>query len=93
MKHCSKIALFLCCLPTLLWANNDTVYVVGGIQHDGLIPTIDIGRPLPEWAKMHYLSNTYLDLGLRWDHQKEHGNRESGIGFSGLELITRSEIT
>ncbi len=87
-----KYILFLSFIPTLLWAN-DTVYVVGGIQHEGLIPTIDVGRPLPKWAKMHYLSNTYLDLGLRWDHQTGDGNRESGIGFQGLELITRSELT
>ena len=80
--------LALCCLPTLLWASNDTVYVVGGIQHEGLIPTIDVGRPLPEWAKMHYLSNTYLDLGMRWDHAQENK-----VGFRGLELITRAELT
>ena len=86
-------ALALCWLPTLLWANNDTVYVVGGIQHDGLIPTIDVGRPLPEWAKMHYLSNSYLDLGVRWDHKSGNGERVSGIGFQGLELITRAELT
>ena len=99
-----KYILFLSFIPTLLWANdisliptslraNDTVYVVGGIQHEGLIPTIDVGRPLPKWAKMHYLSNTYLDLGLRWDHQTGDGNRESRISFQGLELITRSELT
>ena len=83
-----NIALALCWLPTLLWAKNDTVYVVGGIQHEGLIPTVDVGRPLPEWAKMHYLSNSYLDLGVRWDHAEENK-----IGFRGLEVITRSELT
>ena len=92
-KILRNIALALCWLPTLLWANNDTVYVVGGIQHDGLIPTIDVGRPLPEWAKMHYLSNSYLDLGVRWDHQSGNEERVSGIGFQGLELITRAELT
>ena len=30
--------LILAFIPTLLWAN-DTVYVVGGIQHEGLFPT------------------------------------------------------
>lgn len=87
MKLKSYIIL-LVSLPTLLWASNDTVYVVGGIQHEGLIPTIDVGRPLPDWAKMHYLSNSYLDLGVRWDHAKENK-----VGFRGLELITRSELT
>jgi len=80
-------------LPTLLWANNDTVYVVGGIQHEGLFPTIDVGRPLPDWAKIHHLSNTYLDLGVRWDRQSGIENRKSGIGFQGLEVITRAELT
>ena len=87
------IALVLCWLPTLLWANNDTVYVVGGIQHEGLFPTIDVGRPLPDWAKIHHLSNTYLDLGVRWDRQSGIENRKSGIGFQGLEVITRAELT
>ena len=87
-----KHIIFLLLFPTLLWAN-DTVYVVGGIQHDGLIPTIDVGRPLPEWAKMHYLSNSYLDLGMRWDHQSDNENQKSNIGFRGLELITRAELT
>ena len=82
-----KYILFLSLIPTLLWAN-DTVYVVGGIQHEGLIPTKPISRPLPEWAKMHYLSNSYLDLGLRWDH-----SQVNKLGFQGLELITRAELT
>ncbi len=75
-------------LPAMALASNDTVYVVGGIQHDGLIPTKEVGVALPSWAKMHYLSNTYLDLGLRWDH-----NKENKAGFQGLELVTRAELT
>ncbi len=87
-----KYILILALFPTLLWAK-DTVIVVGGIQHEALapVPTIDKG---------YYLSNSYLDLGVRWDHQSEIdnqesgiGNRKSGIGFQGLELITRSELT
>ena len=94
-----KHIIFLLFLPTLLWAN-DTVYVVGSIQHEGLIPTIDVGRYQPDWVKMHYLSNSYLDLGVRWDHDSdassqtsEVAKRESRIGFRGLELITRAELT
>lgn len=94
-----KHIIFLLFLPTLLWAN-DTVYVVGSIQHEGLIPTIDVGRYQPDWVKMHYLSNSYLDLGVRWDHDSdassqtsEVAKRESQIGFRGLELITRAELT
>lgn len=94
-----KHIIFLLFLPILLWAN-DTVYVVGSIQHEGLIPTIDVGRYQPDWVKMHYLSNSYLDLGVRWDHDSdassqtsEVAKRESRIGFRGLELITRAELT
>ena len=74
------LIILLCCLPTILWAN-DTVYVVGGIQHDGLVPlpTIDAG---------YYLSNSYLDLGLRWDN-----NSNNKPQFRGLEVITRAELT
>jgi hypothetical protein len=80
MKHYYKIALLFCFLPTLLLAN-DTVYVVGGIQHDGLVPlpTIDAG---------YYLSNSYLDLGMRWDH-----TQDNKAGFQTLELMTRTELT
>ena len=74
------LIILLCYLPTILWAN-DTVYVVGGIQHDGLapLPTIDAG---------YYLSNSYLDLGFRWDHNSDNKSQ-----FRGLEVITRAELT
>ena len=74
------LIILVCCLPTILWAN-DTVYVVGGIQHDGLapLPTIDAG---------YYLSNSYLDLGFRWDHNSDNKSQ-----FRGLEVITRAELT
>ena len=83
-----KYILLLALIPTLLWAK-DTVIVVGGIQHEGLFPTDMSEVPQqPEWAKITHLSNTYLDLGVRWDH-----NTDNKIGFKGLELITRSELT
>ena len=39
------------------WLNaNDTIYVSGGIQHDGLFPTRDVSAvrtaPRAEWAKI-----------------------------------------
>ena len=83
MKRYYKIALLLCFLPTLVLAN-DTVYVVGGIQHDGLIPTIEEKHP--------YLSNSYLDLGIRWDRRTTDGEQKSKIGFQGMELISRAEL-
>ena len=75
-----KYILILALIPSLLWAK-DTVIVVGGIQHEALVP-------IPTIEEGYYLSNSYLDLGMRWDH-----NKENKIGFQGLELITRSELT
>ena len=75
--------LALCLVPAGLWAQ-DTVYVVGGIQHDGLIPTIEEKHP--------YLSNSYLDLGVRWDRRNEGKDQKSKIGFQGMELISRVEL-
>ena len=75
--------LALCLVPAGLWAQ-DTVYVVGGIQHEGLIPTIEEKHP--------YLSNSYLDLGVRWDRRTENGEQKSKIGFQGMELIGRAEL-
>ena len=74
-----KFIIILALIPTLLWAN-DTVYVVGGIQHEGLFPTDMSEVPAqPDWAKVTHLSNTYLDLGLRWDY-----NTDNKAGFHGL---------
>ena len=83
------IILAIAFIPSLIWAQSDTVVVVGGIQHEGLFPT-DMSEvpPQPDWAKITHLSNTYLDLGVRWDH-----NTENKSGFRSLELITRSELT
>ncbi len=67
-------------IPTLLQAK-DTVIVVGGIQHDALVP-------IPTIEQGYYLSNSYLDLGMRWDH-----NTENQASFRGLEVITRAELT
>jgi hypothetical protein len=82
-----KYILILAFIPTLLWAK-DTVIVVGGIQHEGLFPTDMSEVPQqPEWAKITHLSNTYLDLGVRWEHNKDNQQ------FKGLEVVTRAELT
>lgn len=75
-----KYILLLALIPSLLWAK-DTVIVVGGIQHEALVP-------VPTIEEGYYLSNSYLDLGMRWEH-----NMDNKVGFQGLELITRSELT
>ena len=77
--------LILALIPTLLQAK-DTVIVVGGIQHEALVP-------VPTIEEGYYLSNSYLDLGVRWDRGVGSGNRESELGFQSLELITRAELT
>ena len=82
-KHILTIAL----IPTLLWAQ-DRVIVVGGIQHEGLFPTDMSEVPTqPDWAKITHLSNTYLDLGMRWEYNEENQR------FRGLEVVTRAEFT
>ena len=80
MMKIKKYILLLALIPTLLWAK-DTVIVVGGIQHDALVP-------IPTIEQGYYLSNSYLDLGMRWDH-----NTENQASFRGLEVITRAELT
>ena len=77
--------LILALIPTLLQAK-DTVIVVGGIQHEALVP-------VPTIEEGYYLSNSYLDLGVRWDRGVGSGNRESELGFQSLEFITRAELT
>ena len=75
-----KYIFILALVPTLLWAQ-DTVIVVGGIQHEALVP-------VPTIEEGYYLSNSYLDLGMRWNH-----NKENKIGFQALEVMTRAELT
>ena len=77
--------LILALIPTLLQAK-DTVIVVGGIQHEALVP-------VPTIEEGYYLSNSYLDLGARWNRESGISSQESAIGFQSLELITRAELT
>ena len=87
MMKIKKYILLLAFIPTLLWAK-DTVIVVGGIQHEGLFATDNSEvPPQPEWAKITHLSNTYLDLGVRWEHNNDNQQ------FKGLEVVTRAELT
>lgn len=79
------LILILALIPTLLQAK-DTVIVVGGIQHEALVP-------VPTIEEGYYLSNSYLDLGVRWNRESVVSSQESAIGFQSLELITRAELT
>ena len=87
IKQIRNILLVWCLVPAMAWAQ-DTVIVVGGIQHEGLFPTDMSEVPQqPEWAKITHLSNTYLDLGVRWERNRDNQQ------FKGLEVVTRAELT
>ena len=80
------LALVGLLLPMALYAQKDTVYVTGGLQHESLFPTVS--TPKPDWAKISHLSNTYLDLGVRYEH-----NGDNKAGFQGVEVMLRGELT
>ena len=79
-------------LPMALHAQKDTVYVTGGLQHESLFPTVNVDNdrttPKADWAKIDHLSNTYLDLGVRYEH-----NGANKAGFQGVEVMLRGELT
>lgn len=65
--------------------------VTGGIQHESLFPTVDMSAdrtfPRPDWAKIDHMSNSYLDLGVRYEHQQPNK-----IGFTGFATDIRGEL-
>ena len=88
LKKIRNILLVCSLMPAMAWAQ-DTVIVVGGIQHEGLFPTDMSEVPQqPDWTKITHLSNTYLDLGVRWER-----NGSEDQMFKGLEVVTRAELT
>ena len=91
MKGSKGIVIGLLLVSLGSWAKNDTVYVSGSIQHDGLFPTTDASdmrtNPRPEWAKIDHLSNSYLDLSV---HYLNDSNK---LGFKSLRATTRGELT
>lgn len=60
-------------LPLSLQAN-DTVFVSGGVQHDGLL----------DWKPVMYHSNTYADIGVNW--QTERGTFRELRAKTRLEM-------
>ena len=68
----------------------DTVYVSGGIEHEGLFPTADVSSmrstPRERWAKIDHLSNTYLDLSLHY------ANDSNNARFRELRVDARGEL-
>lgn len=76
---------------TSLCAARDTVYVSGGVQHDGLFPTRDISEyrthPRAPWAKIDHLSNNYIDLAVHY-----LTSATNVVHFRGVTADTRVEI-
>ena len=89
--HIAVLALGLL-LANGQWLNaNDTIYVSGGIQHDGLFPTRDVSAvrtaSRAEWAKIDHLSNNYLDLSVNYLRTDSNAAQ-----FRGLRADTRFEL-
>ena len=86
------ILLLLCCLASGLHAQ-DTVYVSGGVQHDGLLPTRDVSTvrnsARAPWAKIDHLSNNYIDLSV---HYLRTDNSSQGLRLRGIQADTRIEL-
>ena len=76
------VLIFIALLPLSLLAN-DTVFVSGALQHDGLL----------DWKPVMYHSNSYLDLGVNW--VKDDGVTVTGkqSTFRELRAKTRLELT
>lgn len=70
---------------------NDTIYVSGGIQHDGLFPTRDMSAvrttPRAKWAKIDHLSNNYLDLSVNYLRTDSNAAQ-----FRGVRADVRIEL-
>ena len=65
--------------------------VTGAIQHESLFPTVDISAertaPRAAWAPIDHLSNTYLDLGVRYQTSDS-----MALGFKGVSAAVRGEL-
>ena len=65
--------------------------VSGAVQHSSLFPTTDVSgdrtAPRASWAPIDHLSNTYADVGVRYEH---HG--DNPLQFTGFSAATRAEL-
>ena len=86
-RHIVLLLLIGVCL-----SSKGEVVFSGGIQHEGLFPTVDISAERTDvrspWAKIDHLSNNYLDLSLAYYH-----NDSNAIGFTGVRVDVRGELT
>ncbi|MBQ3913954.1 MAG: hypothetical protein II692_01070, partial [Paludibacteraceae bacterium] len=67
--------------------------VTGAIQHESLFPTVDISdertAPRAKWALIDHLSNTYLDVGVRYQAPEVQGASST---FQGISAAVRGEL-
>ena len=72
-------------------ADKGTWQVVGAIQHESLFPTVDVSddrtAPREPWAKIDHLSNSYLDVGVRF---QDSGSKFKV--FKGFSAAVRGEL-
>ena len=71
------VFLALCSLFLLPAQANDTVYVSGEIQHEGLL----------DWSPVMYHSNSYVDLSVHYVNDSNNAH------FHSLRASTRGELT
>ena len=71
-------------MPGMVAARNDTTYVSGGVQHEGLL----------DWTPVMYHSNSYVDFSVNYQIQDEGRNELQRAGdFLGLRASIRAELT
>ncbi len=92
MARIRNIVIFIwaactCCSAFADSIPNGSLQFIGGVQHDGLFPTDGGDYNRPQWAKIDHLSNTYVDLGLRYQHYKPNK-----AGLTGVDAQMRLEM-
>lgn len=86
------IGLFLLSAPLVMAVEKGSLSFTGSLQHESLFPTVSVEEdravPRADWAKIDHLSNSYLDMALRYAYAEE--NR---VGFTGVSAVMRAELT
>ena len=66
----------LLCAVGVMAAGSDTVFVSGGLQHEGLL----------DWTPVQYHSNSYFDLAVNYQKGKNPSSFRSLVARTRLEL-------
>lgn len=95
--YCIVLCVALCANANVNADDNDreklgALVFSGGVQHESLFPTVSVEdkrtSPRADWAKIDHLSNTYLDMALRYQY-----NATNAVGFTGISGAIRGELT